>query len=428
MANKQIDPSLYPEIRALCAAGHTQADVARKFGCSRSMVSHIVCYRVGDDADPQEASKIRQLQDSKNYAQRRLREGLRNEDIIRRCGEIAASEIRPLRRLRPPSPATRKGKVTETLVVLMSDGHHDQIVRPEEVNGLENYNFKVSLRRGERFCDTIIKFAQKTLAGYQFPRLVVMSLGDSTSGEIHDAERRSAFGNQFKNCLAIGALHASIYRDLAAHFPRVDVVCTSGNHGRRTVRKEYAGGAHNNWDYMVNKVAEAYLAATPNVHFSIPNSWDTIVDIEGYAFHVSHGDDVANSGSNPWNGLASLHKTNSGIHRGAGQNKPFRDARQIDYYCIGHHHTLGQVEGNGVGYITNGAWVATDPYAYQSLRVAGRPQQLMFGVHRDHGKTWSLPIHLDGRDDARTCRYDSCLDVVKDLSDSLSAPRLPFQA
>lgn len=426
MAKRLIDPQLYPEIRALCAAGHRQADVARKFNCSRSLISNIVCFRT-EDGDPQEASKIQQLQDSQRYAKTRLREGLRNEDVIRNIGNIAAESIKPLRPVKPPRLTQRKQLVQETLVVLMSDGHHDQIVRPEEVNGLENYNFLVSLRRGEQFCDTIIKFAKHTLVGYDFKRLVVLSLGDSTSGEIHDAERRSAFGNQFKNCLAIGALHASIFRDLAAHFPRVDVVCTSGNHGRRTNRKEYAGGAHNNWDYMVNKIAQSYLQDQPNVRFDIPNSWDTIVEIEGFAFHASHGDDVSSASGQPWNGLATQHKTNSGIHRGAGANKPFRNAREVDYYCIGHHHTIGQVDGNGVGFLCNGAWVATDPYAYQSLRVAGRPQQLMFGVHKDHGKTWSLPIHLDGRDSNKTCRYDSCLNVVDGLDYSLNAPRKPFE-
>jgi len=411
------------EIKDLSAAGWTTKDIADKYGLNSGHVSRIIRTPNPSD-DPQEASKIVRLQDQARYAKGRLRTGLRNEDVIRECAEIGASCVKPFKAVAPPKVSKSKQKVTETFCAINSDGHHDQVVRPEEVNGLESYNFPVSLRRAEVFVDGIIRYAKQTLSGYNFPRLVIFDLGDSTSGEIHDAERRSAFGNQFKNCLAIGTLKAAMYRDLAAHFSSVEIVCTSGNHGRKTHRKEYAGGAHNNWDYMVSKVCQQALSNQPNVRMHIPNSWDYIIDIEGFAFHASHGDDVASSAGNPWNGLQQLHKTNSGIHRGAGTNQPFCNAREIDYYCIGHHHTIGSVDGNGVGYICNGAWLATDPYAYQSLRVAGRPQQMIFGVHKDHGKTWNLPLHLDGKDSAKRCRYDNVLDVVDGIDYCLNAPRV----
>lgn len=410
------------EIKRLAAAGHIARDIAETYGLNPGHVSRII-RTPGPSQDPQEASKILRLQDQARYAKTRLRENLRNEDIIRECAEIGADLTVPFKPVAPPKVSKSKHKVSETFCVINSDGHHDQVVRPEEVGGLESYNFPVSLRRAEVFVDGIIRYAHKTLSGYNFPRLVVFDLGDSTSGEIHDAERRSAFGNQFKNCLAIGNLKAAMYRDLAAHFPSIEIVCTSGNHGRRTHRKEYAGGAHNNWDYMVNKVCQQALSDQPNVLFRMPNSWDQIIDVEGFAFHASHGDDVASSAGNPWNGLQTLHKSNSGIHRGSGTNQPFCNGREIDYYCIGHHHTIGAVDGNGVGYICNGAWLGTDPYAYQSLRVAGRPQQMMFGVHKDHGKTWNLPLHLDGNDRAKKCRYDKVLDCIDGLDYSLKAPR-----
>lgn len=410
------------EIKRLSYAGWTQRDIADKFELNPGHVSRIV-RSAGPNDDPQDAAKMLRLQDQAQYAKTRLRAGLRNEDIIRECADIAVRDVKPLRPVKAPSLGKSDGKVTETFCVINSDGHHDQVVRSEEVNGLENYNFPVSLRRAEVFTDGIIRYAHKTLSGYSFPRLVIFDIGDSTSGEIHDAERRSAFGNQFKNCIAIGNLKAAMYRDLAAWFPRIDIIALSGNHGRRTDRKEYAGGPHNNWDYMVTKVAQQSLRDQPNVHYYIPNSWDTLYDVEGFTFHASHGDDVAASSGNPWNGLQSLHKTNSGIHRGSGSNQPFCNAKSIDYYVIGHYHTAGCVDGNGVGYICNGAWLGTDPYAYQKLRVAGRPQQMMFGVHKDHGKTWNLPLHLDGRDDAKKCRYDWVLDSVDGLDYCLNAPR-----
>lgn len=411
------------QIREFWHAGWTQTDIAAKFDLNPGHVSRICRFKTEVD-DPQQAAKIQRLTDGQRYAKKRLKEGLRNESIITEITGIALDETRPFRPVKPPKQSKRANQVSETLCLLLSDGHHDQVVRPEEVNGLENYNFHVSLRRAEQLVDTVIRFANQTLSNYHFDRLVVFSLGDNTSGEIHDAERASAFGNQFKNCLAIGALHGAMIRDLAAHFNHVDVIGLSGNHGRKTNRKQYKDGAHNNWDYMVNKLAEQHNANQKNVRFHIPNSWDTIVDVEGYQFHASHGDDVASSGGKPWQGLETMHRNSSGIHKGSLGNRPFRNARDVDYYVIGHHHTIGCVDGNGVGYICNGSWPGTDAYAYQSLRVAGRPQQLLFGVHRDHGKTWSLPVHLDGRDQNPDCRYDGIVGCVTGLAESLAHPRL----
>lgn len=413
---KNID---FQEVRNLCAAGHTQRDVARRMGISRSYVSDIVCFRVSD-GDPEQACKLQQLADAKRYAKSRLREGLRNEDVITHCAEIASESVKPLKPVAPPKFKKRSKAVQETLVVVLSDGHHDQVVRAEEVGGLENYNFAVSCRRGQAFVDATIKYAKHTLVGYDFQRVVVLSLGDNTSGEIHEAERRSAFGNQFKNTMAIGGLHAAIFRDLAAHFPKVEVHALSGNHGRRTNTKEYPGGAHNNWDYMVNKVAQAYCSEQSNIQFHIPNSWDTVVDVEGYGIHASHGDDVAGGGS-PWLGLSKRHQRQAGIHRGQGCR--FRNGDRIDYAVIGHYHTEGFTVGNGVGYVCNGAWLATDPYAYQKLGVAGVPSQWIFGVHKDHGATWRLPVQIATMDEASSCRYDRVMDTVDGLDYALNFPR-----
>ena len=102
----------------------------------------------------------------------------------------------------------------------MSDGHHDQVVRPDEVGGLENYNFPISCACAERLrghrdrVDPRHPLAQV----HSSPCCWVLAYGDFTSGEIHKACERSYYRNQFKNCLAIGQLHALMFRDLAAHF------------------------------------------------------------------------------------------------------------------------------------------------------------------------------------------------------------------
>ena len=74
------------------------------------------------------------------------------------------------------------------------------------------------------------------------------------------------------NCLAIGQLHALMYRDLAAHFEQVNVLYLAGNHGRRTPKKDYLG-AHDNWDYLCGEIARLHCRDLANINFTIPDAW-----------------------------------------------------------------------------------------------------------------------------------------------------------
>ena len=400
----------FTEVRRLCASGVTQVEVGRKFGISRSYVSDIVTGRAGwaeDGADQVQAAK-----DARTASRSRLTRSLRAEDLFSEAAEVAKQYIKPLPKVKPPRFTKRVGAVEETAVLVLSDGHHDQVVRADSVGGLEEHNFPIALRRMETLCDSVSKFCTRTLTGYNFDRLVVLNLGDSTSGEIHDAEKRSAFGSMFRNSLAIGALHASLYRDLSAHFPAVDVYNVSGNHGRRTPHgKEYSGPT-NNWDWHIARIAEAYCTNTESIRFHSPDSFSTIVPIRGFGVHMSHGDDLSAPAGNPAAGLRKRFERQSAIHSGANSVQSLRRGERIDVAVCGHFHTLTMCRGNGVTYISNGAFVATDEYAYNKLGVCNPPEQMLFGMHDRHCVTWSLPIQLTGRDRNVECRYDHIMDLV----------------
>jgi hypothetical protein len=269
----------------------------------------------------------------------------------------------------------------------LSDGHHDQIVTPEECGGLESYNFPISCRRAEVYVDTVVKWTQETLAPtFRFPRLTILAYGDHTSGEIHGHASRSYFRNQFRNCFAIGQLHALMYRDLAPYFEDVNVVYVPGNHGRRSVKKDYHG-AHDNWDYLVAEIARLYTRDSENVHFPIPNSWSINLDIGGVGFNISHGDDVRSALGLPWYGLARRQKGLQALNHSSG-------GPRIRYFCCGHFHkpgTIGDMDGE---LLVNGPWVATDAYAYNRFSGYTEPAQWLHGVNPKRGITWRLGVQL----------------------------------
>jgi hypothetical protein len=279
-----------------------------------------------------------------------------------------------------------KAASEEHLIMHLSDGHHDQIVVPGECGGLEKYDFPVSCCRAEKYVDTVLKWTQETLhPKFRFPILTVLAYGDHTSGEIHNNVPRSYFKNQFQNCLAIGQLHAMIYRDLAPYFEQVNVIYVPGNHGRRSIKKDYHG-AHDNWDYLVAKTAEIYCKDLLSVTFTIPNAFSVNIEIEGNGFNIAHGDDIKSQLGIPWYGLERrkyrLLALNS-VHA----------TTPIRYLCCGHFHRPATISNLNGEMLINGSWVATDAFIYESFGGYTEPTQLLHGVN-SKGITWKLPVRL----------------------------------
>lgn len=306
--------------------------------------------------------------------------------------EQAKTLIKPFKTLPLEKPFNRNGKNTiqEHLVMHLSDEHADQTVKAHQVGGFEEYNFRIALSRAEYYVKTILKFTQESLSNYRFKNLTILSYGDHTSGEIHGSVGRSYFRNQFRNCLAIGQMQALMVRDLAPYFESVNVLCLPGNHGRRSVKKDF-NGPWDNWDYLVSEVAASYCSNLPNVGFLIPDAFSANICIEGYWFHGFHGDDIQSFNSIPFYGIE--RKTRRLVALNAVQQK------RIHAFFMGHFHkcsTLGDLDGE---IIINGAWLATDPFVYNSLSGFSEPRQWIHGVHEAHGITWRLPVRLRSKNE-----------------------------
>ena len=325
-----------------------------------------------------------------------LREELTNKNKVIKSSrrdqglrQVAVEELQNFKPMRPlpcQIKPSGKNKIKEHAVLVLSDGHHDQRVTPEECGGLEEYNFDISCARAENLVESTIDWTQHTLQNFEFQTLNIFSRGDSTSGEIHGAKDRSEYRNQIKNCLAIGQLHALMIRDLAPFFPQVNVVCLSGNHGRRSHQKDYHG-AQDNWDYLIAEVARMHLRDIPNVNFTIPNSWAANITIDDVCFHLTHGDDVRGWNGVPFYGLVRRQRNLMAL-------APVQPGPPPRYITMGHHHVAGSLADVNGELLLNGAWVGTDSYAYNSFAGYREPCQLLHGVNSKYGVTWRMNVRL----------------------------------
>ena len=401
-------------IKELLANGGKQEQIAKDFGVSRSLISDIATNRVrknvpwpnGEplpkkaggqrkpvgDYDPTD-ERIQELEadvihltDERNRERTKVKASAKINGLFKAVAKELENRIHPIRHLPSLYVPRPKARIVEHCVLHLSDAHHDQVVRPEQVGGLENYDFPISCVRAERLVDTVLDWTQQTLSpAFSFPVLWVLAYGDFTSGEIHKACERSYYRNQIKNCLAIGQLHALMFRDFAPYFEAVNVLYLSGNHGRRSLKKDY-GGPNENWDFLCAETARLYCAGTKNIHFQIPDSWSANVDINGVGFNISHGDDVKSNGGIPW---YSMQRRQKGlVALGAMTDQRPR------YFCVGHHHTLSTLSDMDGELLVNGAWLGTDPFAYHALAGYREPAQLFHGVHPKYGVSWRLNCKL----------------------------------
>lgn len=406
--------------QALLANKLNHVEIAEKFSTkkvklSRSQVSNIATNRSYREIEPllqpqripggqpkhlnietQNVALVGQLENTRqerNLLKRQLKAASQRKAIVDDIVERLSPIILPMKPFEPVSLAQKAGKdvIEETLVLVLSDTHCDQVVTPGEVDDLEEFDFPIAVRRAEVLVEEMLKFTLTSLANFRFRKLKILAIGDFTSGELHGHVNRSYFGEQFTNDLAIAQLFSHMFTELAAHFEEVEVVTIVGNHGRLTQKIEYTKEAiPANHDTLIVKVAEIHCKDVKNIKFTYPGGLSTIHNIEGWNFYLHHGHGQK-SGSETWTRAKRKSQTIVPLHRG-----------KVNYLVTGHFHTEGTVRvSGGATLIGNGAFLACDPYSYQGIEEAGVPCQVIFGVHKRNGVTWRLPIAIRTKDEKK---------------------------
>jgi len=349
-------------------------------------------------------SKINSLMTENTDLKRKLKLAYKEDAAVDIFKEEIRKCVKPLKSFNKKPIIHKNPKYREHLVMLISDQHADQVVIPEAVGGLEKYDFNVALCRAETLVDRTLEWVFN-MKNYEFTDLWLLYLGDHVSGEIHGAEKESFFRNMIRNSLAVGQLNALLIRDLASFFQNVHVVCVPGNHGRRTQKKDYYN-PRSNWDYLVFETMRLQCSKLENINFEIPNSYSANVIINGHGVNINHGDEIKSYASLPWYGIERRTRRLLALNSSFGKN--------ISYFFMGHFHNATTIStvNNGES-IVNGAWVGTDPYAYNKMAVYNIPKQYIFGMSDKHGISFRMDIHLKDEKKERSGPERYKIDLVE---------------
>jgi len=292
------------------------------------------------------------------------------------------------------TPLRKHSGVTGVPTVIWSDWHLGEVVRPEEVNGVNSYNLAIAEARIKRLVDRTVDLCHSHMTNPSYPGIVVMLIGDIVSGGIHPELAETDEAEIFPMIVWAVERIGSALAELADKFGHVHVACAPGNHGRVFDRKPRAKRyVYRNADWLIYTLLWREFEKVrkdKRVSFQIPDTGEARFNIYGHRFLAVHGDDLGVKGGDGIIGAIGP------IMRGEikMRHSQAQIGRDYDTLCMGHWHQMLWLPRA----IVNNTLKGYDEYARRMLRaVSSTPSQALFFVHPQHGITARWEVLVEGR-------------------------------
>ena len=274
---------------------------------------------------------------------------------------------------RVSSSARRKGTAHESLL-LWSDLHAGEVVDPDQVHGVNSYDWAEMLHRHDLLTKSLLSFRDHR--PYDVGALRIACLGDMVSGDIHAELSQSNEMIAIDVAFQLGLDMARWIENLVPEFPRITLDCVVGNHGRLTV-KPTAKNVHANWDWVFYKFVEQLLQRYETVTVTAPRSAFHHMRIFDRTLLLWHGDGVRSSTPGvPWGGV---------LRRAKSLESQFSHLGPIAHHLIGHWHSAQAVDDLRI--LVNGSIKGPDEYSLKAYGGGTPPMQLAADFHPTCGLT-----------------------------------------
>jgi hypothetical protein len=390
-------------VAALCAVAETgaQTKAAVKLGINRStLLQHLAL------AKERGLSVDSPVLDATAKAEIALKQARRDLATIQKSNDTAEKireEIYNLasRSPEPPKwlvPAHKTAGSRGVPCTIWSDWHYGEVVRPEEVGGVNTFNAEVAAQRITRLVDTTIdlSFNHMGVAEKNYPGIVVMLGGDMLSGDIHE-ELFATNDRTTQQCINdLTDLLASALERMADAFGRVFVPCVVGNHGRASRKPRMKGRVYTSHEWNIYCSLERYFRKDKRIQFLIPGETDAYFKVYNHRFLLTHGDSLGVKGGDGIIGaIGPITRGSLKVARSEAQI-----GRDFDTIVMGHWHQMLWLPGG----IVNGALKGYDEYARLAMRAPySVPSQALWFVHPEHGITARWEVLLDEPKSAKEC-------------------------
>jgi hypothetical protein len=293
--------------------------------------------------------------------------------------------------MQPPDwllPRDHKKTQAATLIVMLSDLHLDEVVLPEEVDGLNAYNRDIAQIRLRTWTVNLIKLARAHLAGLRYDGLVLLLGGDIFSGDIHEELSETNEDTMLSSVLYWAEQITTAVDVLAGEIRRVHVAAVAGNHGRMTRKPRAKLRAKTNFDWLLAKMLERHFAGDKRITFQVPESSDCLVTVYGSGHLLTHGDQ-AHGGS----GIGGIYPPIMRLRARKAQ-RYLAVGSSFSTLWLGHWHQYLP----SPALVVNGSMKGYDEYAFVNNFAFEQPQQALAVVTSHRGIVLQAPVFCADRE------------------------------
>ena len=275
----------------------------------------------------------------------------------------------------------KHGKVEAAAIIVMSDWHIEETVKPGTVSGMNEFNEEIANQRIQRFFNNSIELLDIVSSTTDINKVILALLGDFISGSIHDSLME---GNWCQPTEAIIWVEQRIIGGFKAYLERTDhefvVVCHSGNHARITEKKHISTQYGNSLETIMYHHIRHYFKDEPRMKFIIAEGYLTFLELGDKVIRFHHGDGFRYNG-----GVGDIYP--AAIRWITRSNS----SRYADYDVFGHHHGYR----NGGNFTCNDSLIGYTAYAAERGFPFRRPAQRFFLYTTRGEEIASYPIFLD---------------------------------
>ena len=324
-----------------------------------------------------------QIRDLKKQLEEAILQNVTADYVRRHVFKLGKHQATPPKWTTKSSPATGAPGVP---TLFLSDFHYGEIVRPEAVGNLNNFNKKISQVRLKSIVETAIDLCHNHMVNPKYPGIVLALGGDMMAGSIHDELIESNDGTNIDHVLDLFDQLVWTISTLADKFGKVFVPTCYGNHSRMYQQYRNKEAAHLSFDWMLYSMLEKHYKANKDdrIKFLIPAGFDTYYKIFGTSYLLTHGDRLGVRGGTGIVGM--LGPIARGVQKVRSEYANF--GKSIDYVIMGHYHQYISIKGA----IVNGSLKGYDEYAMSNRFAFEIPKQALWFTHPQYGVTFQVPV------------------------------------
>lgn len=295
----------------------------------------------------------------------------RAERLVHELGGVRDVPLTPPAWMTPSTKGAPHGRAV--LGVLWSDWHAGEVVRADEIEGLNRYDVEVFRARIRRYVAAVVEIGPRWMADCQCVGAFVALAGDLISGDIHEELRITNALTAHEQVRVVVEELVAALRVLADTFGRVLVVSVPGNHGRTTPKPTAKLYSRLSYDTLIADMARDRLADDERIDWNISAGTDVLVPVLGWNVLVTHGDKMGTGGGQGFAGpFLPIVRGQKKI-----EIQQFRARRSFDLLLSGHYHVSGQPGPH----LTNGSVPGYTEFGHAIRAAVEPPQQWAFVLH-----------------------------------------------